>query len=209
MSIRLGVDFDNTIICYDGIFHRAGVERGLIPDSVGQSKGEVRDYLRGEDREDDWTELQGFVYGKKVNDCPPYPGVRRFFKAAISAGLDLFIVSHKTRHPYMGPRYDLHAAAREFIVEQGFHDLGLAEDRVFFELTKEAKMARIGALGCTHFIDDLPEFLAEPAFPKIAQRILFDPACRHAGEVRFARIGSWAELPASIGRPDLNLESGV
>ena len=35
---------------------------------------------------------------------------------------------------------------------------------MFFELTKEAKVARIGGLGCTHFIDDLPEFLREPGW---------------------------------------------
>jgi len=29
--MRIGVDFDNTVICYDKVFHAAAVEKGLIP----------------------------------------------------------------------------------------------------------------------------------------------------------------------------------
>ena len=29
--MRIGIDFDNTIACYDGVFHQAALERGLIP----------------------------------------------------------------------------------------------------------------------------------------------------------------------------------
>ena len=53
--MRIGVDFDNTIVCYDRLFHRLARERGLIPETVPQTKGAVRDYLRSIDREDDWT----------------------------------------------------------------------------------------------------------------------------------------------------------
>jgi hypothetical protein len=36
---------------------------------------------------------------------------------------------------------------------------------VFLEPTKADKLTRIATLGCTHFIDDLPEFLSDPGFP--------------------------------------------
>jgi hypothetical protein len=205
MSIRLGIDFDNTIISYEGVFHRAGVERGLILESVGRAKDEVRNYLRQDGRENDWTELQGYVYGEMVTRCEPYPGVLAFFRSAAAAGIELFIVSHKTRHPYMGPSYDLHDAAKKFIAAQGFESLGLIEERVFFELTKADKLARIGTLGCTHFVDDLPEFLAESEFPAATKRILFDPAALHEGEARFTRIRNWSELPAAIGAPEIKI----
>jgi hypothetical protein len=29
--MRIGLDFDNTIICYDAVFASAAVERGLLP----------------------------------------------------------------------------------------------------------------------------------------------------------------------------------
>ena len=208
MNIRLGVDFDNTIISYDGVFHRVAVERGLIPETVGCAKGEVRDWLRAGNREDDWTGLQGFVYGQMVPRCEPYAGVLAFFRAARAAGIKVFIVSHKTRYPYVGPKYDLHEAARAFITGQRMHELDLAKDRVFFEITKMDKLARIAMLGCTHFIDDLPEFLAEKTFPHGVQRILFDPACLHEDETRFIRICHWNELPAAIGVSNLTVEGG-
>jgi hypothetical protein len=32
--MRIGLDFDNTIACYDGVFHAAALERGLIPEAL-------------------------------------------------------------------------------------------------------------------------------------------------------------------------------
>lgn len=197
--MRIGVDFDNTIICYDGIFHRVGVDQGLIPAGVGTAKNEVRDYLRNDDREDDWTELQGTVYGERVADCRPFPGAIDFFSACVREEVPVFVVSHKTRHPYLGPKHDLHAAARGWIDSVGLMDTGISPEAVHFELTKAEKLARIGALGCTHFIDDLPEFLAEQDFPLGVHRILFDPNNLHAGEERFVRVSNWADLTRSLG----------
>ena len=34
LRMRIGVDFDNTLVCYDGVFHRAALERGLIPSDL-------------------------------------------------------------------------------------------------------------------------------------------------------------------------------
>jgi hypothetical protein len=197
--VRIGVDFDNTIVSYDGVFHKIAVEQGLIPADTESSKDSVRNHLRAVDREDDWTTLQGHVYGARMDVAQPYPGVREFFKRAVAEGIPISIVSHKTRHPFMGEKHDLHLAARGWLEAQGFFDpaeIGLDESNVFFELTKEAKMARIGALERTVFIDDLPEFLAEAAFPKTVERLLFDPKGENAHVTQFTRIASWAEMMA-------------
>jgi hypothetical protein len=69
---------------------------------------------------------------------------------------------------------------------------------VFFEETLAGKLARIGALRCTAFIDDLPELLAEPAFPIGVRRVLFDPARRYPRDGRFERVGSWDECGDSL-----------
>jgi hypothetical protein len=201
--MRIGVDFDNTIACYDGVFLRAAVERGLVPADLAEDKGSVRDYLRSIDREDDWTELQGYVYGARMDLAAPYPGVIDFFKRALTAGVDLRIISHKTRTPYRGPAYDLHDAARGFLDAHGFFDparIGLSREKAFFELTKQDKLARIGSEGCDVFIDDLPEFLAESAFPAATRRILFDPSGRgqgdHPGEMTAA--DSWSRIATML-----------
>lgn len=197
----VGVDFDNTIVCYDRLFYAVALEEKLIPANLPVSKSAVRDYLRAAGREDDWTELQGVVYGRRIGGAEAFPGVLEFFARCRQQGVPVCIVSHKTRSPYRGEACDLHEAARGWLRAQGCHDpagAGLPEERVFFELTKAEKLARIGALGCTHFVDDLPEFLAEPAFPAGVERILFDPNGQHREETRFCRVESWAEIGAMI-----------
>ena len=194
--MHLGVDFDNTIVCYDALFHRVAREQGFIPADVPVNKSDVRNYLRRVDNEAAWTEMQGYVYGGRMSEAAPYPGVIEFFQACRQAGIPTSIVSHKTRHPFLGAQYDLHRAAAAWMEQQGFFDvtrIGLPRADVFFELTKPAKLERIGRCGCTHFIDDLPEFLSEPTFPAAVQRILFDPNNLYAGEQRFVRIQAWAE----------------
>jgi hypothetical protein len=199
----IGIDFDNTIVCYDEVFGRVAVEQGLVPPHVATSKTAIRDHLRSIAQEDRWTELQGTIYGQRIMDAPPFPGVVDFFAACRESGIRVAIVSHRTRFPYLGERHDLHAAARDWLARHGFHDpdrVGLPVDRVFLEETKEAKLARIAALGCTHFIDDLPELLADPRFPAAVQPILFDPHRQHGAPRGVEIATSWTGLRAIIGR---------
>lgn len=193
----VGVDFDNTIVCCDQLFHRAAVEQGLIPLEVGASKGEVRDYLRGCGREDDWTQLQGYVYGVLIREAPVFPGVIDFFVRCRERGIGGCIISHKTRYPFVGRAYDLHQAAHDWLERHGFYDsarIGLKRAQVFFESTKHGKLERITRVGCTHFVDDLPELLTEPGFPAGVHRILFDPNDLHPNDREFHRATSWAEV---------------
>ncbi len=192
--MHVGVDFDNTIVSYDALFHAVCRERGLIPPEVPARKGAVRDYLRRVGREADWTEIQGYVYGARMAEAQAFAGVREFFRVARAGGATLTIISHKTRSPYLGQAYDLHRAAWDWLEEQGFFDpqrLGLPRERVHFELTKAAKLERIAQCGCTHFIDDLPEFLLEPGFPAGTQRLLFDPNNAQPDSPAYRRVSAW------------------
>lgn len=197
--MRLGIDFDNTIVCYDGIFHALAVEKGLIPAETDTAKDSVRNYLRLINREDDWTELQGAVYGVGMHLAQPYPGVLNFFRQCVAKEIPIFIVSHKTRYPFRGPPHDLHQAAREWLVRQGFFDeIGLAPENVFFELTKKEKIARIDYLKCTHFIDDLPEIFEDKLFPLSVERLLFDPYRQHETNDNHARVAGWEQISAKL-----------
>ncbi len=199
--MRIGVDFDNTIVCYDDVFRRAALELHLIPEDLPAGKGRVRDYLRRAGEEDAWTELQGTVYGLRIAEADPFPGVVKFFERGRELGATLSIVSHKTRWPFRGPRRDLHEAAHEWLEQHGFYDasrIGLGAEDVSFVATKREKLARIGELGCTHFVDDLPEFLMEDGFPANIQPILFDPHGQGASEAAIVRVGSWAEIDAML-----------
>ncbi len=193
----IGVDFDNTLISYDALFHRVALEKGLIPEGLPANKIALRNHLRRAGREEAWTELQGFVYGPALADAPPFAGALDFFHECRRRGNVLHIISHKTRHPHLGPRHDLHAAARAWLENNGFlTGAATAAGFVacFFEPSLEAKLARIAACGCTEFIDDLPEFLLHPGFPPGVRRVLFDPGQAHPAVKDLERCASWPEV---------------
>jgi hypothetical protein len=200
----IGVDFDNTIVCYDGIFHRVALERGLIPEDLPRDKTTVRNHLRQTGREPDWTEMQGHVYGPRLIDALPYPGVLDFFRETVRQGIEVRIISHKTKHPFRGEQHDLHAAAWGWLEANGFFDpncIGIRRDQVFLELTKECKHQRIGTAGCTHFIDDLPEFLLDSSFPQGVERIHFNPCSTVDPDCGLRSAQSWMQITNELLAP--------
>lgn len=193
--MRVGLDFDNTIVRYDALFHQLAHEAGWIPAEMPKSKLLVRDHLRRIDKEDVWTAMQGEAYGGRMADAEAFEGALDFMRWARMKGIDLYIISHKTRHPFLGVQYDLHEAARKWI-RASLHDAEgplVDPDKVFFELTKEEKCTRIGRVGCDRFVDDLPELLTSPEFPKTVKPVLFDPEGNHAS-AGLPSVRSWAEL---------------
>jgi len=196
--MRIGLDFDNTIVSYDAIFHKVALELGVIPQGISVNKVAVRDHLRAERSESVWTEMQGTVYGARMDEAIAYPGVTKFLGWATDAGHELAIISHKTRHPFLGPKYDLHVSAQKWIDAHLCLDGKplVSPQQVYFELTKEEKLTRISRFGCDLFVDDLPEILLADGFPTATQRVLFDPEGNHESEMVGdpVRVRSWDEL---------------
>lgn len=200
-AVRLGVDFDNTLVSYDEVFHRAARQAGLVPASLPRTKEAVRGHLRAAGREADWTALQGEVYGRRLVEAPAFPGALELLREAVRRDVPVAIVSHKTRRPCLGPPLDLHAAALTWLEAQGCFDrdrIGLPRERVFFLESREEKLARIAALGCTHFLDDLPEVLLAEGFPAATAPILFAPRGAPAGAEALTAVRSWAELRPAL-----------
>lgn len=197
--MRIGFDFDNTLISYDTLFRQVALDQGLIPAEIAPQKNAVRDYLRRIDQEDAWTRLQGEVYGGRILEAEPYAGMHDALRHLQARAVPMVIVSHKTRWPFLGERYDLHEAARGWLQQQGFHapsGLGWSPAQVFFELTKEEKAARIVTLGCTHYVDDLPEIL--DMLPASIEKILFDPAGTANARAGWKVMNAWHQLPALL-----------
>jgi len=204
--MRIGVDFDNTLACYDGVFHAIAMERGLIPTGLPSDKTSVRDYLRAQGQDPVFTELQGYVYGPGMQRVSPYPGARHVLRGLAAAGHDVFLISHKTRAPFVGPAYDLHEWAWRFLAQHALIDAPDAPFRsadICFELTREAKLARIAQRQCDVFLDDLPEVLAAPGFPPAARGILFDPEHNYPDGMwqgrRFERCTDWISAGRLVG----------
>lgn len=202
-TLILGIDFDNTLVSYDGVFHRVAVDQGLITPDVGRGKDDVRKYLRAAGREDDWTALQGEVYGARMHLASLHDGALDTIRTLIAGGNEVRIISHKTKFPFRGPRHDLHEAARTFLAARGIAGgpgALLGPEDVFFELTIEDKLARIAGEKCTAFVDDLPEIIEHPRFPRHVRPLLFDPQDAHQAHPHLACVRSWRDVPQALAR---------
>jgi hypothetical protein len=195
--VTIGLDLDNTIVCYDESLHDLAVELFGMPDSVPCSKNKVRQYFRASERDREWTTLQGVAYGKRMHQARPFPGALDFLCSAGRAGHDLFIASHRTRYPVIGQPVDMHRLALNWLKSEGFVGEWLREERVFFEETREQKIRRITANQPDIFIDDLPEVLADEAFPKPTKAFLFAPSADDE-QSAFEKITAWQELTRKL-----------
>jgi hypothetical protein len=197
--MRIGIDFDNTIINYDPLFVRAAKDRGLIAGNFsGSTKLAVRDAIRSlPNGENSWQRLQGYVYAHAIMDASLFEGVDHFMKRCSQEGHLVSIVSHKTEFGHFDPtQKNLRLAALEWMRARGFfHDNGfrLSAKNVYFESSRCEKIGRIANLACTHFIDDLPEVLRDPKFPPNVERILFSANATDTNE-RFVARQSWQEI---------------
>ena len=177
---RVGVDFDNTIVSYDELMHSTAVAWGLVDADEPRHKRNIRDRLRQlPNGEDHWRRLQTFAYGEGMARATPMPGVMDFFAYCRRLALPIWIVSHKTEFNNFGPpSVNLRRAALNWLEAQGFFDepvTGLTDQNVFFEATREEKVAKIDSLGLSLFVDDLEETFREPGFPTGVTKIHYLP----------------------------------
>jgi hypothetical protein len=202
-GVRIGIDFDNTIITYDEIFREAASRCGLIDDSFRGRKEAIRDQIRTLPQgELAWQRLQGRVYGKGIVGASMAEGVDLFLLRCRSEGFPVVIISHKTEYGHYDPDcVNLRMAAldwmkaRKFFCRNGF-DIPI--DNVYFEGTRAEKLARIAALGCTHFIDDLEEVLTDPAFPPHVTRLLFSETARASPSMPYLVCPTWRRIEEHI-----------
>ena len=196
--MRLGIDLDNTLVCYDELFAKLAEETGLLAPGVARNKQAIRDYLRAAGREDQWTVMQGLAYGSRMGDAECFADATSFLQRCRASGVDWWIISHRSRVPYLGDPIDLHDAARRWLVNSGLISSGDLQ-RVFLELTVDAKLARIRDVGCDVFIDDLTELLLHAAFPKGVRRVLFDPKDQNPDHPEYERVTSWSDVGKQLG----------
>ncbi|MBV8073954.1 MAG: HAD family hydrolase [Candidatus Eremiobacteraeota bacterium] len=175
--LRIGIDFDNTLVDYRPVLASAAHELSLLERHAAAHKSdapftkeEIRELLRSRPGgEADWQRLQAHVYGIAIARAPAFEGLDRFVREARRRGCALYVVSHKSRFAAAAPDGpDLREAAHAWLQTSG-----LAFDAVYFEPTREAKFERLASLQLTHFIDDLEEVLRDPAFPPAIRGIHF------------------------------------
>lgn len=193
--IKLGLDFDNTLTNYDSLFFKLALEKKLVPKTLAKSKLAVRDFLRASKKEREFTLLQGEVYGKRIFEAKQSEGMFKALKKLKKDGINFYIVSHKSKNPYLGPKYDLHDSAMKWLERNNFFSadgLRMSKDNVYFELTKESKINRIEILGCTHYVDDLPEILM--LLNNNIKKIHYNPTKNLSYEGKFENLYDWQNI---------------
>lgn len=202
----IGIDFDNTIACYDQAFRDVASWTGLAALDDASSKADTKArVLSRPDGESDWQRLQGQVYGKHMLRAEMFPGFLEFLYLSKLRGHRVLIVSHKSEFGHFDDdRVPLRDQAILWMQTNGLfdeNDLGLSRQDVFFESTRDDKLRRIRDLGCTHFIDDLREIFDEPLFPAETQRILFRPDPGVPVRPSELSAASWRELTHQLHAP--------
>jgi len=197
----LGLDFDNTIVKYDKLFHRLALEKGLIDTCIPKQKTAVREHLIKRGQENMFTFLQGEVYGNRISEAEPAIGMLEALRQAKENGAELLLISHKTKYPFKGPKYDLHKAAMEWLEMHGFFNtqkgLCLKKENIYFEESRRKKIRRIVTTGCSIYVDDLPEILK--MIPDKVKRILYDPEEYHkTTNINIDKMDDWNKLTKII-----------
>jgi len=196
----IGIDLDNTLIDYSALFQSTALSLGLISPSFHGDKAQIKEQVLRHHGNDGWTALQGHVYGPALRHAPPYPGADDFLRRCFRSAITTCIISHKTHWTVKGPRHDLRAAALSWLEAQGWTGRGdspIRECDIEFHLDRPSKIRAITERRCTHFIDDLPEVLLDPLFPRAAKAMLFDPEGHHPNW-EGPRARDWDQLSSTL-----------
>lgn len=202
--MKFGIDLDNTIVDYSDVFKKIAV--GLVEFSGQEFTGKesLAAHLRSINREDLWTEIQGFVYGPMMTDAKISEGLVSVLANEVKASDEIIIISHRTKFPSSGLDFDLHGGARDWINKNVISQPELSKLNLsyYFETSIEDKIKRIQSTAVDIFIDDHLGILSHTLFPSKVAKI-------HLSAVEGALEGiltmsSWKEFPAILRSLNLN-----
>ena len=199
--MRLGVDLDNTLICYDDVFLSGARELNLVPKSWIGDRFQVRAYVRDQKNgETSWQRLQGQVYGRWISRAKLFPGVYRFLWRCNFRKITVDVLSHKSEYGHFdNEEVALRQVARQFLMEQGIlseHGESLINSIEFFS-EREEKIERIVGKKFDLFIDDLPEILEHVEIADKTETLGFDPTNTSDFSVS-EKVGSWIEIESRL-----------
>jgi hypothetical protein len=161
-QIRIGIDLDNTIISYDNAFQLGAKINGLVGKDCNLNKKAIRDLIRQrENGEIEWQKLQGYVYGKGINEAALFSGVFRFLWLCRERNFYIEIVSHKTEFGHFDlKKTSIRNASTNFLINQGLlENENPLINKITYKNTKKEKINYIKENNFDWFIDDLEEII--------------------------------------------------
>lgn len=175
-TLRIGLDFDNTLICYDQVFYQLAREHRFIEESVPAKKANIRQSIVERFGNDlHWQKLQSLAYGPQISEAQLFDGVLAFVSVMIKQGHELFIVSHKSVRSHFNPNIKLRDHALSFMKQCGLvAPEMIPEQHVFFAQTLTDKVEKIANLKLDVFVDDLGKVLLHECFPQYTVGIKYN-----------------------------------
>jgi hypothetical protein len=196
----VGFDFDNTIISYEKLFKKIAYKKKLVPKNIKPNKNSVKEYLIKKNKEKEWTILQGEVYGRHIMDAKIHIGVKKIMELLSKNKIKFYIISHKTKFPYLGRKINLHKAAKKWInknILKNDNSINFSIKDIFFENSIKKKISRINKLKCNIYVDDLPKILE--LLPKDIKKILFTPNHINQPKKSIITMNKWTDFKKIIG----------
>ena len=197
--MHIGIDLDHTIINYRNQFAERAFSLGYIDTNAALTKDIVKKKIkRLQNGENKWGILQAEVYSEGIREASIMNGFPEFIATCHKSGINLSIISYKTKSNAHDPlQRDLKQAAQNWMQTNQFFDsrgFDFNLNQVFFADSIEEKISTIANQQCTHFIDDLPSILLNPAFPNNTCKILYWPYSFKKCHEAMNYLGNWWEI---------------
>jgi len=161
---RLGLDLDNTLIDYTASCKFLAPNFGI--DESSATRDLIRRHLRHPDNDEEWQRFQSLLYTDGLDSALPASGVVELIRGCTNRGVEVFIVSHKTKSgPERFGARNLRAPALQWLTNHNLVPSLIPKDHVFFTDSVDAKVESIANLRLDVFVDDLPEVLSHPKWP--------------------------------------------
>ncbi len=193
----VGIDLDNTIAIYDKLI-RNQVNLLSVPLEL-ISKKAISDYLRSNDSNDEWTKLQGLIYGPLMEYAEVADGFLDTLSNLIEENFEIIIISHRTHYSEYDGLYNLHFFAKKWIDKNIVSIIGENKiKKIIFTETIEKKIEYITKENITYFIDDLPKILNHIKFPENTKKILYNNEID--GGNYYLQTNNWLEIKKLIAK---------
>lgn len=197
INLKIGIDLDNTIIDYSNSLKKLLQDEYKIElknESIHKSLIKTKIIEKYSDKE--WTKAQGLLYSKYLDYAVPYPGCLDALKKLSTKGSNLYIVSHKTKYPFIGGKTNLILLAKKWIKKNLVHEngIGLFENtNVLFNETIDKKIESIISHDLDIFIDDLEIILK--LLPSSVNKIWFTSENIPS---KFIKCSNWEQIMWNI-----------
>lgn len=194
----IGIDFDNTIACYDKVFQQVAKNQQIVDKNWFGKKTELKNLiLKSKKGEELWMKIQGMVYGQYMKNADIMDGFESFLTASKILNVDICIISHKTKYGHFDKKkIDLRKEALKWIKKNKILDA----KKVFFANTREEKISLINDLNCDIFIDDLIEVLDHKNLNKNIKRIHLSSG----NSSKIKNFSNWYEIKKNIFKNNEN-----